>query len=46
MMQKLQEAFAFDIHVRRDVDDKFPADGVRVVATDIRERVSSTSPTV
>jgi len=39
MMQKLQEAFAFDIHVRRDVDDKFPADGVRVVATDIREGV-------
>ena len=39
MMQKLEEAFAFDIHVRRDVDDKFPADGVRVVATDIREGV-------
>lgn len=39
MMQRLQEAFAFDIHVRRDVDEKFSADGVRVVATDIREGV-------
>jgi ribonuclease Z len=39
MMQKFQEALAFDIHVRRDVDEKFPAEGVRVVATDIREGV-------
>jgi ribonuclease Z len=37
MMQKFQEALAFDIHVRRDVDEKLPAGGVRVVATDIRE---------
>lgn len=37
MMERLQQAFAFDIHVRRDVDEKFPAEGVRVVATDIRE---------
>jgi ribonuclease Z len=39
MMQKFQEALAFDIHMRRDVDEKFPAAGVRVVATDIREGV-------
>lgn len=39
MMQKFQEALAFDIHVRRDVDEKFSAEGVRVVATDIREGV-------
>ncbi len=39
MMQKFQEALAFDIHVRRDVDEKFPAEGVRVMATDIREGV-------
>jgi ribonuclease Z len=39
MMQKFQEALAFDIHVRRDLDEKFPAEGVRVVATDIREGV-------
>ena len=39
MMDHLQEAFAFDIHVRRDVDEKFPADGIKAVATDIREGV-------
>lgn len=37
MMQKFQEALSVDIHVRRDVDERFPAEGVRVVATDIRE---------
>lgn len=37
MMQKFQAALAFDIHVRRDLDEKFPADGVRVLAQDIRE---------
>ena len=39
MMQKFEEALAFDIHLRRDVDEKFPAEGVKVVATDIREGV-------
>jgi ribonuclease Z len=39
MMQKLEEAFAFDIHVRRDVDEKTPAEGIRVIAIDIREGV-------
>jgi len=39
MMEKFQEALAFDIHVRRDVDEKYPADGVRVIATDITEGV-------
>ncbi|MFN8058775.1 MAG: MBL fold metallo-hydrolase [Vicinamibacterales bacterium] len=37
MMQKFQEALAFDIHVRRDVDEKFPAEGIRVLATDVVE---------
>jgi ribonuclease Z len=37
MMQKFSEALAFDIHVRRDLDEKFSAEGVRVLATDIRE---------
>jgi ribonuclease Z len=37
MMEHLQEAFAFDTHVRRDVDEKLPADGIRAVATDIKE---------
>lgn len=39
MMEHLQKAFAFDIHVRRDVDEKFSADGIKVVATDVREGV-------
>jgi ribonuclease Z len=39
MFRHLQAAFAFDIHIRRDVDEKFPADGIEVVATDIREGV-------
>jgi ribonuclease Z len=37
MMRHLQEAFAFDIHMRRDVDERFSSDGIRVVAHDIRE---------
>jgi len=39
MMEHLQEAFAFDIHVRRDVDERFSPEGIRVLATDIREGV-------
>ena len=39
MMQKFQDALSFDIHVRRDVDERFPAEGVRVIATDINEGV-------
>ena len=39
MMKHLQEAFAFDIHIRRDVDEKFPAEGIKVLATDIHEGV-------
>ena len=37
MTAKLQEAFAFDIHSRRDVDEKFAPDGIRIVATDVAE---------
>ena len=39
MMQNLQKAFAFDIHIRRDVDEKFPASGITALATDIREGI-------
>ncbi len=39
MMEKFQEALAFDIHVRRDVDEKIPGEGVRVISTDIAEGV-------
>src|SRR4029450_5652971 len=37
MMRHLEEAFAFDIHMRRDVDESFSADGIRMVAHDIQE---------
>jgi ribonuclease Z len=37
MMRHLEQAFAFDIHMRRDVDESFSPDGIRVVAHDIRE---------
>jgi ribonuclease Z len=39
MMQNLQKAFAFDIRIRRDVDEKYPGKGIKVIATDIREGV-------
>jgi hypothetical protein len=37
MVKHLLEAFSFDIHIRRDVDEKYSPDGIRVIATDIRE---------
>jgi ribonuclease Z len=43
LMQKFQEALAFDIHVRRDVDEMMPGEGARVVSTDIAEGVVSES---
>jgi ribonuclease Z len=39
MMERLEAAFAFDIHVRRDVDERFSAEGIKVLAADIREGV-------
>ena len=39
MMKHLEDAFAFDIHIRRDVDEKFSAEGIKVSTTDIREGV-------
>jgi ribonuclease Z len=35
MMVHLQRAFRFDIHTRRDVDERFPAAGIEVVSHDI-----------
>jgi ribonuclease Z len=35
MMRHLEEAFAFDIHMRRDVDESFSSDGIRMMAHDI-----------
>lgn len=39
MMDALQQAFSVDIHTRRDVDEKFPGDGIRVQSHDIREGI-------
>ena len=39
MMDHLQQAFAFDIHMRRDVDEHFPAAGIRVVSHEVQEGV-------
>ena len=39
MMRALETAFAFDIHVRRDVDEKFSAEGIKARAHDVTEGV-------
>jgi ribonuclease Z len=39
MMSHLQQAYAFDIHIRRDVDEQLPALGVVVEAKDIEQGV-------
>ena len=40
MMSHLEQAYQFDIHIRRDVDEKMPAQGVVVVAKDIEQGVA------
>jgi len=39
MMSALETAFAFDIHMRRDVDEKLSAEGIRVRSHDVKEGV-------
>lgn len=39
MMEHLQAAFAYDIHVRRDIDERLPGEGIAVDATDIQPGV-------
>ena len=39
MMTHLAQAYEFDIHIRRDLDEKFPGAAVEVVAKDIGEGV-------
>jgi len=53
MMRALQKAYEFDIHTRRDLDERLPGEGVQVVARDIdqgvvyeNERVKVTAFTV
>jgi ribonuclease Z len=37
MMRHLEAAFAFDIRMRRDVDESFSPDGIRTLVHDVRE---------
>ena len=39
MMDHIQQAFAFDIHMRRDVDEKVPGDGIKVMSHDIKQGI-------
>jgi ribonuclease Z len=39
MMRHLEEAYSFDIHMRRDVDERLPPQGVEVQAKDIEQGV-------
>lgn len=39
MMDHIQQAFVFDIHMRRDVDEKIPTDGIKVLSHDIKQGV-------
>jgi ribonuclease Z len=39
MFDHLQQAFAFDIRMRRDVDERIPGNGIEVVSHDIKEGV-------
>jgi ribonuclease Z len=37
MMEHLQKAYEFDIHVRRDVDEKLSPEGIKFTATDVHQ---------
>ena len=39
MVKHLQDAFSVDVHIRRDLDEKFSGEGIKVVATDIHDGV-------
>src|SRR6266571_3847184 len=39
MLKHLEKAYAFDVHVRRDVDEQLPAEGAVLVGKDIDEGV-------
>jgi ribonuclease Z len=39
MMDHLQQAFAFDIRMRRDVDESHPGEGIKVMSHDIKEGI-------
>ena len=37
MVRHLEQAFTYDIHIRRDVDERASAKGIEVIARDVRE---------
>lgn len=37
MVRHLQQAFTYDIHIRRDVDERVSAKGIEVIGRDVRE---------
>ena len=39
MMSYLEQAYEFDIHIRRDVDEKLPSQGVVVIAKNIEQGI-------
>jgi ribonuclease Z len=39
MMAHLQQAYAFDVHIRRDVDEQLPAEGAAIESHEIQEGV-------
>ena len=39
LMYHLQQAFQADIHIRRDLDEQFPAEGIEVVTSEFKEGV-------
>ena len=39
MVRHLEQAFAFDIHMRRDVDERASAKGIEVIGRDVREGI-------
>ncbi len=39
MMSHLEQAYQFDVHIRRDVDEKMPPQGVVVLAKDIEQGI-------
>lgn len=39
MVSHLEQAFSFDVHIRRDVDEKLPPQGAMLVARDIQQGI-------
>lgn len=39
MVRHLEQAFSYDIHVRRDIDERASAKGIEVIGRDVREGV-------